>query len=561
MNKKLFMIIAFLLLPAVLLSGCSASTSSLRDLVSQAITPDSTSEPANVEIASTAAPVANVVRTQAALASGDVLAALQDRLGQIYEQVNPSVVNIQVVLQAGSTLGNLPEMPGFPSMPEDYQPSAQGSGFVWDTDGHIVTNNHVVENADSITVVFSDGTTVPAEVVGTDPDSDLAVIKVDLPADRLQPMQVADSNNVEVGQLAVAIGNPFGLEGTMTVGFVSALERSLPVSTRTSIGGGSFSIPDIIQTDAPINPGNSGGVLVDDQGQLIGVPTAIESSSGQNAGIGFAVPSSIVQRVVPVLIGSGAVQHPWIGITATTLTSALAEAMGLDESQRGALVISVTNDSPAEKAELRGSTDQVDISGQPAQVGGDVIVAINGQPIAAMDELISYLAQSASVGDNVTLSILRDGKEMAVSLTLEARPGDSALQGRSTTDQAPEEGSTGNAWLGIEGMSLTADVAQAMDLDQGQSGVLVVTVVADSPADEAGVQGGYRRVTINGESLMVGGDVIVAMDEQQITGLEDLQSFMAEARPGQQVTLTVLRNGTREGKIDVTLGERLSSNQ
>jgi serine protease Do len=432
---------------------------------------------------------------------------------------------------------------------------------VWDKDGHIVTNNHVVENATTITVVFSDGTTVPAEVVGTDPDSDLAVIKVDVSSDKLQPVQVGDSSQVKVGHLAVAIGNPFGLEGTMTVGFVSALGRSLPVSTRTSIGGASFTIPDIIQTDAPINPGNSGGVLVNDQGQLIGVPTAIESSSGQNAGIGFAVPSSIVQRVAPALIESGSVQHPWIGITGTTLTSELAKAMNLDESQRGALVISVTSGSPADKADLRGSTGQADINGQTAQVGGDVIAAINGQAVAGMDDLISYLAQSTSVGDNVTLTILRDGKETSVGVTLEARPGDSALQGQSSTGQGQEQGTAGSAWLGIEGMTLTTEVAQAMGLDQGQAGVLVVTVVADGPADQAGLQGGYRRVTINGQSVMVGGDVIVAMDQQQITGIEDLQTFMAGARPGQQVTLTVLRNGTREGKIDVTLGERPSGSQ
>ena len=562
MNKRILMIIALLLLPAVVLSGCSASTLRLRDFLSQATTSPSTSQPAVPTAALATTQEVQVTAAQAATSSGDVLTALEDRLGQIYDQVNPSVVNIQVVLQAGSSTGSLPQFPGFPSLPQDIpQQGAQGSGFVWDKEGHIVTNNHVVENADTITVVFSDGTSVPAEVVGADPDSDLAVIKVDVPADKLQPVQVADSDQVKVGQIAVAIGNPFGLEGTMTVGFVSALGRSLPVSTRTSVGGASFTIPDIIQTDAPINPGNSGGVLVNDEGQLIGVPTAIESSSGQNAGIGFAVPSSIVQKVAPALIENGSVQHPWIGITGTSLTSELAKAMNLDETQRGALVINVTNGSPAEKAGLRGSSRQVDINGRQAQVGGDVIVAIGGQPAKGMDDLISYLAQNTAVGDKITLTILRDGKETQVEVTLEARPGDSALQGRSTTGQQPDQGTTGNAWLGIEGMTLTADVAQAMELDQGQTGVLVVTVVADGPADQAGLQGGYRRVTINGQSVMVGGDVIVAMDQQQITGIEDLQTFMKGARPGQQVKLTTLRNGTRQGTIDVTLGERPTSEQ
>jgi serine protease Do len=568
MNKRILMIIALLLLPAVLLSGCSASTLRLRDFVSQATTSLSTSQQAapTAALATTqevqVAAVQGATAAQGTTASGDVLTALEDRLGQIYNQVNPSVVNIQVVLKAGSSSGSLPDFPGFPSLPQGTpQQGAQGSGFVWDKNGHIVTNNHVVENADTITVVFSDGTTVPAEVVGTDPDSDLAVIKVDVPADKLQPIQIADSNQVKVGQIAVAIGNPFGLEGTMTVGFVSALGRSLPVSARAEIGGASFTIPDIIQTDAPINPGNSGGVLVNDEGQLIGVPTAIESSSGQSAGIGFAVPSSIVQRVAPALIEKGSVQHPWIGISGTTLTSELAKAMNLDENQRGALVISVTSGSPAEKAGLRGSNQQADISGQQAQVGGDVIVGIGGQPVTAFDDLVSYLAQNAAVGDKITLTVLRDGKETPIEVTLEARPGDSASQSRSTADQQPDQGTTGNAWLGIEGMTLTTDVAQAMQLDPGQTGVLVVTVVADGPADQAGLQGGFRSVTISGQSVMVGGDVIVAMDQQQITGIEDLQTFMQGAGPGQQVKLTILRNGTRQGTIDVTLGERPTSEQ
>jgi serine protease Do len=241
---------------------------------------------------------------------------------------------------------------------------------------------------------------------------------------------LADSTEIQVGRLAVAIGNPYGLEGTMTVGFVSALGRSLAVDAYNTAG--SYTIPDIIQTDAPINPGNSGGVLLDDQGRLIGVPTAIESTTGTNSGIGFAVPSAIVQKVVPALIDGGTVQYPWLGITGTTLTADLAEAMDLGRDQRGALVIEVTSGGPAEKAGLRGSDMQADLDGEQAGVGGDVIVAIESQPVSEFDDLVSYLVGSASVGDEVTLTILRDGKEQAVEVTLGARP---ATQTQESLDQ------------------------------------------------------------------------------------------------------------------------------
>jgi serine protease Do len=250
------------------------------------------------------------------------------------------------------------------------------------------------------------------------------VIKVDVPADELQPVEVADSTEIGVGQLAVAIGNPYGLEGTMTVGFVSALGRSLAVDAYSTTG--TYTIPDIIQTDAPINPGNSGGVLLDDEGQLIGVPTAIESTTGTNSGIGFAVPSAIVQKVVPALIDEGAVEYSWLGITGTTLTADLAEAMGLDRDQRGALVIEVTGGGPAEKAGLHGSGRQVDLDGEQVEVGGDVIVAIDDQPVSEFDDLVSYLVGRTNVGDEISLTILRDGKEQVIEVTLASRP---AVQG------------------------------------------------------------------------------------------------------------------------------------
>jgi serine protease Do len=564
MSKKLLILLAVLLLPVLVLSGCSLPALSMSAVTSQSAASQAKA-PAVAAVQATAPSVAAVQATApaSAPASGDVLEALQEKLGQIYEQVNPSVVNIQVILSTGSAtsgfegIPNMPQIPGFPSLPQGQSPSQQAlaSGFVWDKEGHIVTNNHVVESADKISVTFSDNTVVPAEVVGTDPDSDLAVIKVDVPADELQPVTVADSTGLKVGQLAVAIGNPFGLEGTMTVGFVSALGRSLPVdNTSTSVTGASFTIPDVIQTDAPINPGNSGGVLVNDQGQLIGVPTAIESQVGQSAGIGFAVPTSIVQKVVPALIQDGSVQHPWIGISGMTLTSELATAMGLDAQQRGVLVGEVTNGSPADKAGLRGSDKQVDVNGQQVQVGGDVIVAIDGQQVQEFDDLVTYLSRSANVGDTVALTILRDGNEKTVDVTLAARPSSQGTQTQST----PSQGVAGTAWLGIEGLDLTPAIAGAMDLAQDQQGVLVEQVVQGSPADEGGLRGSFQSVDINGQSLKVGGDVIVSADNNAITSLTELRAFLADAEPGQRVELTVLRDG-KQVAVDVTLAERPAS--
>jgi len=343
----------------------------------------------------------------------------ESSLESIYTQVNPSVVAIQVVAT------QQPNVPGFrfaPQQPQTQQ--ALGSGFVWDTAGHIVTNNHVIDGANRISVTFSDGTIVSAKVVGADPNSDLAVIQVNAPASALHPVQMADSTQIKVGQFAIAIGNPFGEQNTMTTGIVSALGRSLPVNDGTAQGP-SYTIPDVIQTDAPINPGNSGGVLLNADGKVVGVTSAIESPAGTSSGIGFAIPSAIVQKVVPALIKTGHYDHPYIGIGGTTLTPNLAQAMGLKSDQRGALVASVTPGSPADKAGLRGSTQQTTIDGVQTTVGGDVITAMDGQSVKSFDDLIAYLSRSTSVNQTVTLTILRDGKEQAVKVTLTARPGSS----------------------------------------------------------------------------------------------------------------------------------------
>jgi S1-C subfamily serine protease len=513
-------------------------------------------------------PLPSETTTQPAVsapASVEAIAAIEDTLKHIYTQVNPSVVSIQVIQKAEVFLPNLPNIPGFPfffgpngpELPQQQAPQQQysygaGSGFVWDKQGHIITNNHVAAGADKIRVIFADGSSAEAKVVGTDPDSDLAVLKVDVPAERLQPVQLADSTQVKVGQLAVAIGNPFTLENTMTVGFISALGRQLPSSAGAEQGlsqGPSYTIPDIIQTDAPINPGNSGGVLVNDQGQVIGVTAAIESPVRANAGIGFAIPSAIVQQVVPALIKSGHYEHPWLGLSGTTLNPDLAQAMDLKADQRGALIVDVTPGSPADKAGLHGSDRQVEIYGEPVRVGGDVVTAINGQPVNGFDDLVAYLYRSAQIGQTVKLTILRGDKEETLNVTLVARPQVNAQPGQ-------REGEiSGGVWLGIRGGNLTPELAQALHLPANQQGVLVEQVEVNSPADEAGLHGSYKPMTLNGEQITVGGDIITAIDQQPVSQVEDLQSYLQQAKPGQKVTLTLLRDG-KKMDVAVTLGEQ-----
>ena len=363
-------------------------------------------------------------------ASSASLLAEEQAFVSLYEKVNPSVVNIRVVLKASAGAQGIPEfhfnIPGFPQSPTPQAPQggpaqAQGSGFVFDQDGHIVTNNHVVADADKIVVTFSDGTEAAATLVGTDPDSDLAVIKVNVDASQLRPVTLADSDKVKVGQIAVAIGNPFGLEGSMTTGIVSGLGRLLPASTTTQ-GGQSYSIPDIIQTDASINPGNSGGPLLDIQGNVIGVNTAIESPVRANSGVGYAVPAAIVGKVLPELIKTGKVQHPYLGISGGTLSADEASAMKLDPKQRGVLIATVADGGPAAKAGVKASTTDATIDGLPIKVGGDVIVGIDNQTVKVFDDLLGYVVRQTKVGQTVTLHVLRDGKAQDIPLTLEARP-------------------------------------------------------------------------------------------------------------------------------------------
>jgi S1-C subfamily serine protease len=379
-----------------------------------------------------AAPVATVARGQAAVApaltQSEVLTGLETALENVYQQVSPSVVFIEVTEAAQANPYGM--SPRFRQQQQAPQQQGSGSGFVWDKAGNIVTNNHVVENATDIQVTFTDGTTAKATVVGTDPNSDLAVIKVDVAAAKLQPVTMADSTLVKVGQIAIAIGNPFGLENTMTVGFVSALGRSLPADSATS--SRTYSIPDVIQTDAAINPGNSGGVLLNSIGQVIGVTSAIYSPVGTNAGIGFSVPSAAVSRVVPELIRSGHYASSWLGISASTLTTQLASAMNLGADQHGVLIGEVVAGGPAEKAGLKAGTESTTIAGQDYTIGGDVITAIDGQAVTNFEGLVTYLSRSTTPGQKAMLTILRAGKEQTVQVTIGERPA-------ATPEPAPTE--------------------------------------------------------------------------------------------------------------------------
>ena len=473
----------------------------------------------------------------------EAVAALEGTLSEIYERVNPSVVHVRVVKRT-------PMAPFFGQPPEV---AGTGSGFVWNDEGYIVTNNHVVEGAESVRVTFTDGHTVPAKVVGTDPDSDLAVLKVDVPADELHPVQVADSTKLKVGELAIAIGNPFALSGTMTVGIISALGRVLPTESEAQMGA-HYVIPDVIQTDAAINPGNSGGPLLNSKGQVIGVTSAIISPVRASVGIGFAIPSVIVNKVVPKLIKQGYYEHPWLGISVVSLTPEIAKAMHLPEDQRGALVQQVIPNSPADKAGLRGSDRQVTIKvdGQEEQltVGGDVIIAIDDHEVQSVDDLLTYLARYTEVGQKVTLTVLRDGKPTKVEVTLGARPSQ-----RPQTARPGEGGEAHQAWLGIFGITVVPEIAKAMNLPEDQTGVLVQAVVQGSPADKAGLRGSYKPVRINGQDILVGGDIIVGFNGEPVTSMEDLLSYLSQASPGDKVTLTILRDG-KKMTVDVVLGKR-----
>lgn len=312
--------------------------------------------------------------------------------------------------------------------------SRMGSGFVYDRDGHIVTNYHVIAGGatgGNIQVTFLDGSTYNARLIGVDPFSDLAVLQLereDIPLDKLVPLPVGDSTDLSVGEGVVAIGNPFGLSGSMTEGIISGLGRILPSTEQDpntlpselppSTG---FLIPDIIQTDAPINPGNSGGPLLNEHGDVIGINTAIFSTTGASAGIGFAIPSNTIKKVIPSLITRGDYQHPYLGIVGVDITPGTADALGLEEA-RGFLVTDVSKGSPAQKAGMQGGSSPTNIDGREIALGGDVILKIDENTVRKLDDVLTYLEREKKVGDAVQLTLLRNGVTENISLTLGPRP-------------------------------------------------------------------------------------------------------------------------------------------
>ena len=320
-------------------------------------------------------------------------------LVQLFEKSEAGVVKIGV--QRG------------PDGPRDTP--GMGSGFVYDNLGHIITNAHVVEGASKATVTFLDGTQYDAEIVGKDKFTDIAVIKVSEKPRLLHPLQMGDSSQLHVGEPVAAIGNPFGLSGSMTSGIVSQIGRLLP----TQDSG--FSIPDVIQTDAAINPGNSGGPLLNMKGEVIGINTAIQSISGEFSGIGFAVPSNTALKIVPGLIEDGEYKHPWIGISGRDIDPELARVLDLKDA-KGFIVITVVDGSPADKAGLKGMTETQMIDGKEYPANGDIILSVDDKEVRKISDILVHLQREKSVGDTMSLGILRDGEFMHISLALVERP-------------------------------------------------------------------------------------------------------------------------------------------
>ena len=326
---------------------------------------------------------------------------MESTLEALYQQVLPGVVAIQT----GASLG---------------------SGFVFDSEGHVITNQHVVEGVNEVEVAFASGFKAHGTVIGTDADADVAVIQVDAPTEQIHPLAIGDSNTLSVGEQVVAIGNPFGLSGTMTLGIVSGLGRT-QFAHADPDGGGVFSTADIIQTDAAINPGNSGGPLFNLQGEVVGINQSIRTETfngatgnAVNSGVGFSISINLVKRIVPYLIRDGSYEYPYLGISSDPdLSLAEIEALGL-HTYTGAYVTNVTPGGPADQAGIQGGSQPTNL--ENVQAGGDIITAIDGQPIATFDELLGYLTTNKSPGDNVVLTILRGGQSMDVTVTLGARP-------------------------------------------------------------------------------------------------------------------------------------------
>lgn len=339
----------------------------------------------------------------------------------VYARVNPSVVNIKVVSRATPELEmGVPDV-ATPDPPKEYLIIGNGSGFVYDQRGHIATNYHVIEGAEDIQVVFSDGESFPAKVIGIDKECDLAVIKVYCDPERLVPLTVGESKTLRVGQRVVAIGSPFDMEGTMTTGIVSALGRLLPADGE-GIGSHRYAIPDMIQTDAAINPGNSGGPLLNLLGEVVGINTAIQSPVAGSSGVGLAIPADLINKVIPALIARGKYEHPWIGIATVALHGSLNDALGLSQDMKGLLVQEIAENGPGQAAGLVVGSSYISVGDRQFRAGSDVILTVDNTPVSVPNDLLGYLARETEVGQTIRLGVLRDGQTIEISVDVAAHP-------------------------------------------------------------------------------------------------------------------------------------------
>jgi len=346
-------------------------------------------------------------------------------LANVFKRVENSVVQIT------STRSDPNQVTIINGVPATGRSTALGSGFVYDNQGHIITNHHVIDGATTADVTFTDGNTYSAKVIGNDPDADIAVLQItdNFSEEKVMPLPVANSSSLRPGDQLIAIGNPFGLSGTITTGIVSGEGRLLP---NPDTG---FSIPNIIQTDAPINPGNSGGPLLNIQGQVIGMNTAILSRTGSYSGVGFAIPSNTIAKEVPVLIKGGTYAHPWLGISGGKITPDIVQSAGLPRNYKGVVVGSVQPGSPADKAGIQALTQ--DMAGSNTHIG-DIITAVDGHPTRQIDDIINYVDSNKNVGDNVKLTINRNGQTTDVTATLQSRP-DTISQQQQQQQQQPQQ--------------------------------------------------------------------------------------------------------------------------
>ncbi len=439
---------------------------------------------------------------------------LSQAFADVARQVDPAIVSITTEATVRPARGFDPfEDPFFrqflpPSHPRLNPPRGQkqqslGSGVIVNSNGTILTNNHVVDRADKITVVLSDGRKLPAKVVGKDPESDIAVVRIDVSG--LPTARLGDSDKLKIGEWVLALGNPFGLSHTVTAGIVSARGRSLD-------GLESTKFQDFIQTDAAINPGNSGGALVNMDGEVVGINTAIESPTGVYVGYGFAIPVNMARRVMESLIASGKVSRGWLGISIQNIPEDALSTLGL-KSQEGTIVSEVHEDTPAQKAGVQT---------------GDVIVAVNGKPIKDRDDLMNTIA-ATDPGKPVALKVVREKKEVTISVTLGERPPMerlAAMGGRE--ESASAQG------LGIEVQDLTPDLAEQFGY-RGQAGVVITGIAEDSPAAEAGLREG---------------DLIKSVGQSPVKNAAEFRRALSTLKPG-GTALLLIRRGRSQRYVSI----------